>query len=154
MRYFKKCEEFFICGSTNKKKEVFAETSETLTLFYIVVRGGAKIVDPYNSTVINCSSREIVNIKPFLGKDRIALFNKRDGYYESYGFNPLNKSEDWSAKKITSSFMGDTKSWIICFDGEATINGKLVKKFDYAKLEDKHYEVEVGNSLLGVFTKE
>ena len=27
------------------------------------------------------------------------------------------------------------------------------KKFDYAKLEDKDYEVEVADALLGVFTK-
>ena len=155
MKYFKKCEEFYVCGSTNKKKEIFAESGDkSLTLFQIIVRGRGKVSDPYDKKVIDCPNGEIVDIRSFLGKDRIILSDKNsEEYYEVYGFNSLIPSQEWDAKKITSSFRGDSNSWIICFDGSATINGKVVEKFDYAKLEDKHYEVEVGNALLGVFTK-
>ena len=155
MKYFKKCEEFYICGSTNKKKEIFAESGDkSLTLFQIIVRGRGRLITTFDTITIDGSQGDIMNCKSMMGKDRVLVSDKNsEEYYEVYGFNPLNPTEDWDAKKITSSFKGDSNSWIICFDGSATINGKMVKKFDYAKLENKNYEVEVGDALLGVFTK-
>lgn len=155
MKYFKKCEEFYICGSKDKKKEIFAETGDkSLTIYQIIVRGKGKLITTFDSISIDGSSGDIVDCRSLMGKDRVLLSDK-DGeeHYEVYGFNSLTPSQDWDAKKITSSFRGDSNSWIICFDGSATINGKVVEKFDYAKLEDKDYEVEVDNALLGVFTK-
>ena len=155
MKYFKKCEEFYICGSKDKKRELFAESKEkSLTLFQIIVRGKGRLITTFDSISIDGNKGDIVNCKSMMGKDRVLVSDKdSEDFYEVYGFNPLDPSEDWDAKKITSSFRGDNNSWIICFDGSATINGKIVKKFDYAKLEDKDYEVEVADALLGVFTK-
>ena len=155
MKYFKKCEEFYICGSKNKKKEIFAESGDKcLTLFQIIVKGRGRLITTFDTITIDGSQGDIVDCKSMMGKDRVLVSDKNsEEYYEVYGFNPLIPSQEWDAKKITSSFRGDTNSWIICFDGSATMNGKVVEKFDYAKLEDKHYEVEVGNALLGVFTK-
>lgn len=155
MNYFKKCEEFYICGSKSKKKEIFAESGDrSLTLFQIIVRGRGRLITTFDTTTIDCSQGDIVDCKSMMGKDRVLVSDKdSEDYYEVYGFNPLDRSQDWNAKKITSSFRGDSNSWIICFDGSANINGKVIKKFDYAKLEDKDYEVEIGNALLGVFTK-
>lgn len=155
MKYFKKCEEFYICGSKNKKKEVFAESGDkSLTLFQIIVKGRGRLITTFDTTTIDGGQGDIVDCKSMMGKDRVLVSDKNsEDYYEVYGFNPLDPSEDWDAKKITSSFKGDSNSWIICFDGSATINGKIVKKFDYAKLEDKDYEVKVGDAFLGVFTK-
>ena len=155
MKYFKKCEEFYICGSKNKKKEVFAESGDkSLTLFQVIVRGRGRLITTFDTTTIDGGQGDIVDCKSMMGKDRVLVSDKNsEDYYEVYGFNPLDPSEDWDAKKITSSFKGDSNSWIICFDGSATINGKIVKKFDYAKLEDKDYEVKVGDAFLGVFTK-
>ena len=155
MKYFKKCEEFYICGSKNKKKEVFAESGDrSLTLFQVIVRGRGRLITTFDPTTIDGAQGDIVDCKSMMGKDRVLVSDKdSEEYYEVYGFNPLDLSQDWDAKKITSSFKGNSNSWIICFDGSATINGKIVKKFDYAKLEDKNYEVEVGDALLGVFTK-
>ncbi len=155
MKYFKRCEEFYICGSKDKKREIFAESGDkSLTLFQIIVKGTGRLLTTFDTTTIDGSQGDIVNCKSMLGKDRV-LVSDKDGedFYEVYGFNPLIPSEDWDAKKVTSSFRGDSSSWIICFDGSATINGKVVEKFDYAKLEEKDYEVEVGDALLGVFTK-
>lgn len=155
MKYFKKCEEFYICGSKNKKKEIFAESGDkSLTLFQIIVKGKGRLITTFDSMSVNGTAGDIVDCRSFKGKDRVLLSDK-DGedYYEVYGFNSLDLLQNWDARKITSSFVGDCQSWIICFDGSATINGKVIEKFDYAKLEQKNYEVEVGDSLLGVFTK-
>jgi len=155
MKYFKRCEEFYICGSKDKKREIFAESKEnSITLFQIIVKGKGRLITTFDSTSIDGSRGDIMNCKSMMGKDRVLVSDKdSEEYYEVYGFNSLDPSEDWDAKKITSSFRGDSNSWIICFDGSATINGKVVEKFDYAKLEDKDYEVVIGNALLGVFTK-
>jgi|TARA_B100000085_G_scaffold13840_1_gene11851 hypothetical protein len=155
MKYFKKCEEFYICGSKNNKKEVFAESGDkSLTLFQIIVKGRGRLITTFDTTTIDGGQGDIVDCKSMMGKDRVLVSDKdSEEYYEVYGFNPLDPSEDWDAKKIISSFKGNSNSWIICFDGSATINGKIVKKFDYAKLEDKNYEVKFDDALLGVFTK-
>ena len=49
--------------------------------------------------------------------------------------------------------MGDDRSWLICFDGEPVINGIEIKPRDYVKLENKNYDVELNNAIVGVFTK-
>lgn len=155
MKYFKRCEEFYICGSKNKKKEIFAESGDkSITLYQIIVKGKGRLITTFDSMSIDGVAGEVVDCRSFMGKDRILLSDK-DGedYYEVYGFNPLVSSHDWSATKLTSSFTGNDKSWIICFDGTATINGKLVEKFDYAKLENKDYEVKVDDALLVMFTR-
>ena len=45
------------------------------------------------------------------------------------------------------------KSWLINFDGNPNINGKIMKRMDYAKLEDKIYNVNINDAIVGLFTK-
>ena len=71
----------------------------------------------------------------------------------TYGFNTLNKNQDWDGKLINESFEGDDKSWLVCFDGRPVINGLELARMDYAKLENKHYDVDIKDGLVGVFTK-
>ena len=155
MKYFKKCEEFYICGSKNKKKEIFAESGDkSLTLFQIIVKGRGKLITTSDSMSIVGMAGEVVDCRSFMGKDRILLSDKdSEDYYEVYGFNTLVSSHNWSATKLISSFTGNDKSWIICFDGTANINGNLVEKFDYAKLENKDYKLEINDALLVMFTR-
>ena len=54
---------------------------------------------------------------------------------------------------MKESFDGDNKSWLICFSGKPIINGVVVKPLDYAKLDNKHYEVTLNDAIVGVFTK-
>jgi len=54
---------------------------------------------------------------------------------------------------VKESFDGDDKSWLICFSGKPIINGVVVKPLDYAKLDNKHYEVTLNDAIVGVFTK-
>jgi hypothetical protein len=70
-----------------------------------------------------------------------------------YGFNTSEKYVDWDGRLVTESFTGDDKSWLICFDGNPVVNGKVLHKLDYAKLEQKLYNVEINDGLIGVFTK-
>ena len=39
------------------------------------------------------------------------------------------------------------------FKQEPIINGVIVKPLDYAKLDNKHYEVTLNDAIVGVFTK-
>ena len=73
--------------------------------------------------------------------------------FHIYGFNTLNKNQDWDGKLIRKSFDGDDKSWLVCFDGRPVINGVELARMDYAKLENKYYDVDIKNGLVGVFTK-
>ena len=42
---------------------------------------------------------------------------------------------------------------MICFDGRPVINGIELARMDYAKLENKHYNVDIKDGLVGVFKK-
>ena len=70
-----------------------------------------------------------------------------------YGFNSIDIKQDWNGKLVKESFEGDNKSWLICFDGTPKINGITLKSMDYAKLESKHYNIDINDAIVGVFTK-
>ena len=65
----------------------------------------------------------------------------------------MSKDVDWDGKLVTESFVGDDMSWLICFEGSPVVNGKILHKLDYAKLEQKLYNIELNDGLIGVFTK-
>jgi len=69
------------------------------------------------------------------------------------GFNALSPNQDWDGELIKESFDGDDRSWLICFKGNPIINGKELKIMDYAKLENKFYDVNLNNAIVGVFKK-
>ena len=48
---------------------------------------------------------------------------------------------------VTESFDGG-KSWLICFDGNPIVNGKELSRWDYSKLEDKHYDVTINDGCI------
>tara|TARA_B100001989_G_scaffold198027_1_gene146627 strand:+ start:12757 stop:13215 length:459 start_codon:yes stop_codon:yes gene_type:complete len=151
MRYFKKCEDFAICGSIGLGGEMSAETSDiNKTLFQIGVRGGGRVAEVFDSNYIDLVEREIVDVSNLMGKNRIYLSAKD---YEVYGFNPLDPNDKWTFKQIYNSFRGDEQSWLINFDGKPVINNKSLKRMDYAKLADKWYDVEINGAIVGVFTK-
>ena len=70
----------------------------------------------------------------------------------------IEKTADSNASGIASdtpkeSFDGNDKSWLVCFDGRPVINGVELARMDYAKLENKYYNVDIKDGLVGVFTK-
>jgi hypothetical protein len=54
---------------------------------------------------------------------------------------------------VNESFDGQDGSWLICFDGRPLVNGKELQRMDYARLENKKYEIELNNSVIGLFTR-
>ena len=65
----------------------------------------------------------------------------------------MSKNQHWDGKLVNESFEGDDKSWLVCFDGRPVINDVELSRMDYAKLENKHYNLISNNSIVGVFTK-
>ena len=90
------------------------------------------------------------DVKKFLGFDTV--FESFEPVHV-YGFNTLDLEQDWDGKLVDGSFEGDDKSWLVCFKGNPTINGKELRIMDYAKLENKHYDVHLNDAIVGVFTK-
>tara|TARA_Y100001937_G_scaffold98140_1_gene133819 strand:+ start:748 stop:1224 length:477 start_codon:yes stop_codon:yes gene_type:complete len=153
-RYLKKCEEFSICSEVGDSAGlVFAEPAdERMTLYQIAVKGSGRLSNIFNSEyqVGDANGINFSSMKHYMGQHTI--FESYEPFH-IYGFNTLSKNQDWDGKLIKESFDGDDKSWLICFDGRPIINGVELIRMDYAKLETKHYDVEIKDGLVGVFTK-
>ena len=153
MRYFKKCEEFAICSEVGESNLLFPEThDERRTLYQIVVKGTGRVGKIFDSeyTKLDEEKDNFVDLKKYLGHHTI--FESTKSFF-IYGFNTLDPQQDWDGKLISNSFDGNDKSYLVCFKGNPIINGVKLKPRDYAKLENKHYDVTSNNSIVGVFTK-
>ena len=89
-------------------------------------------------------------MKQFIGKH--IIFESYEPFIQ-YGFSTLSYDQDWDGELVKGSFQGNQNSWLVCFRGNPTVNGVKLKVMDYAKLENKHYNVQLNDSLVGVFTK-
>ena len=152
-RYFKKCEDFCMCGAIGQGDEIIAETSEeNKTLFQIVIRGNGRVAKAFDSDYIDLVEKEVIDVSNLVGTNRV--YQPYEDF-EIYGFNALNQDDKWSFKRIHNSFKGDDKSWLINFYGNPKINGKVLNRMDYAKLENKWYDINnEDNAIICVFTKE
>ena len=153
MRYNKKCEEFCICCEVGEAGVIGLEKStERLTLYQIIVKGSGRMAKTFESDYIVGDSHKnnFLDLKKYLGHHTI--FESTKSFF-IYGFNTLDSQQDWDGKLISNSFDGDDKSYLVCFKGNPVINGVKLKPRDYAKLENKHYNVTSNNSIVGVFTK-
>ena len=153
MRYNKRCEEFSICCEVGQEGVIVLEKStERYTSFQIVVKGSGRMAKVFDSDYIIGDSHKnnFIDMRKYLGHHTI--FEATEPFL-IYGFNTLNLQQDWDGKLISNSFDGDDKSYLVCFKGNPIINGVKLKPRDYAKLENKHYNVTSNNSIVGVFTK-
>ena len=153
MRYNKKCEEFSICCEVGQAGVIVLEKStERYTSYQIVVKGSGKMAKVFDSDYIVGDSHKnnFIDMRKYLGYHTI--FEATEPFM-IYGFNTLNPQQDWDGKLISNSFDGNDKSYLVCFKGNPIINGVKLKPRDYAKLENKHYNVTSNNSMIGVFTK-
>ena len=151
-QYLKKCGDFSICSERGDAGFLFTEyAKERSTLYQIVIRGAgkiAKVFDNVSEEVIE--GEQIYNLKKYLGYDTI--FKSYEPFH-IFGFNTLDPNQDWDGRLIGESFTGNDRSRLVCFDGNPVINGKELQPLDYAILEDKLYNVEINDSIVGVFTK-
>ena len=152
--YLKRCEEFSICSQVGDCAGlIFVEEAvDRSTMYQIIVKGSGKVSTIFNSDYITGDSHKnnFVDMKKYLGQSTI--FESHEPFL-IYGFNKLSKNQDWDGKLISESFEGDNKSWLVCFDGRPVINGVELSRMDYAKLENKHYNVDIKDGLVGIFTK-
>ena len=93
---------------------------------------------------------ELVDVKKYLN-DRLLVVAEEDLFM--VGFNTLDRNVDWNGKLVKSNFIGNDKSWLVCFDGQPIVNGQELNRWDYAKLENKEYEVNINDGVIGVFKK-
>ena len=152
-RYFKKCEEFSICEEVGDANVIGIEPAEERnTLYHIVVKGSGRVAKIFDSEYMvgDVNGVYFADVKQFLGHHTI--FESFEPV-KMYGFNTLDLQQDWDGKLVKESFDGDDRSWLICFKGNPIINGKELRVMDYAKLENKHYDVTLNDALVGVFTK-
>lgn len=152
--YLKKCEEFSICSQVGDSAGlVYVEPAvDRMTMYQIAVKGSGRLSSIFNSEfeVGDANGINFSSMKHYMGQTTI--FESYEPFH-IYGFNTLNKNQDWDGKLIRKSFDGDDKSWLVCFDGRPVINGVELARMDYAKLENKHYDVDINDGLVGVFTK-
>ena len=152
-RFLKKCEEFTICSEFGEAGSCVVELAkERMTLHQIVVKGSGRMAKTFDSEYLegDCKNKIMTDLRKFMGCDTI--FESYEPFH-MYGFNTLSRDTDWEGRLIRESFEGDCQSWLICFDGEPIINGNKLKVMDYAKLTNKWYDVDINDSIVGVFTK-
>ena len=153
-RYVKKCEEFSICGEVGESDCIVTEHSiERRTLYQIIISGSGKVARPFESEfkVLDSLDNNFVNLKEYLHGHTV--FHSTEPFH-MYGFNTLTKDVDWDGRLVKKSFHCDLPdSYLICFDGSPIVNGKVLQRLDYAELEQKLYNVEINDGLIGVFTK-
>ena len=150
-RFFKKCEEFTICSEIGDAGDyLFEESLDSMTMYHVLIKGRGRLGAPYEAEYLEEGPYVLIDAKKYLGKQRI-YYGVED--FQIIGFNPLSKNHDWDGRLVTESFDGDSKSWLICFDGNPIVNGKELNRWNYAQLEDKHYDVIINDGCIGVFTK-
>tara|TARA_B100000123_G_scaffold269242_1_gene245034 strand:- start:1291 stop:1770 length:480 start_codon:yes stop_codon:yes gene_type:complete len=152
-RFFKRCEEFSVCSEFGEKGACVIEPAEERrTLYQIVIRGSGRMAKTFDSEYLEGDSKNkiMTDLRKFKGQDTI--FEAYEDFH-MFGFNTLTLGQNWDGKLISGSFMGNDEGWLICFDGEPVINGKELQALDYAKLENKWYNVDINDSVVGVFTK-
>tara|TARA_B100000427_G_C15337829_1_gene519778 strand:+ start:283 stop:756 length:474 start_codon:yes stop_codon:yes gene_type:complete len=151
-RFIKNCEEFRICGSIADTGVQFTHGyPDNTTLYHIIIKGSVKMGILFESGYVNLDNKNnFVDTTDYLYSQRV--YECTDNCH-IFGFNPLNPKDKWDGRLIKESFTGDDDSWLICFDGRPVINGKLVNRFEYAKLEEKYYDVCLNDAIIGVFTR-
>ena len=151
-RFFKQCEEFSICGVIGDRAEAGIEGAENTSLYHIIIKGKGILCRPLETDYIEADADEnnFVDEKAFMGDYRLYISEKP---FHMYGFNPLKVGQDWDGKLVKESFFGDSKSYLICFNGSPVVNGIEMQRMDYALLQPKEYKVEINDGVLGMFTK-
>ena len=152
-RLIKKCEEFYICAEYGDKDALWVEYTGRLTMYQYIISGstsfnlvdGDKLIQE-----IYTRENELVDVKKYLN-ERLLVVAEENLFM--VGFNSLDRNVDWDGKLVKDNFTGNDKSWLVCFDGYPVVNGQELKRWDYAKLDNKEYDVNINDGVIGVFTK-
>lgn len=152
--FVKKCEDFYVCAEIGEKGAFGYEfVEDRKTMYQYIIKGQISLItiseDDLTRQVCN-SDNGLIDVKKYRYSP---LCCRADDDFYMVGFNTLHNNIDWEGEIKKESFIGNDDSWLIVFDGNPSINGKSLKRFDYAKLENKKYNVTLNNGVIAVFTK-
>ena len=150
--YLKKCEKFSLCLRVGDADFIGCEhVVDRLTQYHYGLRGSGTFGIAFSDKTLDFKSDgTLVDVRPFLNEYTIY---KSDEPFYMIGFNSLHKSDNWNGELVKESFMNtDNDSWLVCFDGHPVVNGKELKRFDYAELHHKQYDVSLNDGVLAKFT--
>tara|TARA_B000000532_G_scaffold10752_1_gene7945 strand:+ start:594 stop:1067 length:474 start_codon:yes stop_codon:yes gene_type:complete len=151
-RFIKKCEEFHICCNISDGNNIISEHYDLgHVLYHIGVKGVGRVGIPFSLDYkkLDAFSNNFVDVREWIDSHKIYVTDESS---ELYGFNSLDRNQDWDGKLIHESFTGNDRSWLICFNGKPIINNVEMQKMDYAKLENKFYDVDIKDGIVGIFT--
>lgn len=144
-RYHRKCEDFSLCVNVGEKGYVLAEHSnERYCAFYYGVSGKGKFGRLFDPNYIIMEGQKLYNVQDYMNES--VVFEAIEDFH-LIGFNTLDKSIKWGSKLITEkeeTFSLETEiNFIICLNGKIEINGKTLKRYDYANVEkNKTYKID------------
>ena len=152
-RLIKKCEEFYICAEYGDKDAIGIEYTGRLTMYQYIISGstsfnlvdGDKLIQE-----IYTRDDELIDVKKYLN-DRLLVVAEEDLFM--VGFNTLDRNVNWDGKLLKDYFIGNVQCWFVCFDVYPIVNDQELNRWDYAKLENKEYEVNIKDGVIGMFTK-
>jgi len=156
-RFFRICEDFSLCVNIGEKEYVLAEhPNERFTIFYYILYGSGKFGRVFEEESILLDSKNLVDVQDYVND--VVLFQSTEDFY-LIGYNTLNKNQKWRSRLVRKDEptleLNGRKSFLICFDGKPTVNGKTFKRYDYSQVyTGKIYNIDLnGNGVLAVFTQ-
>ena len=161
-RYFRNCNEFGICVNIGKKGYVLAEEpTERKTIFQYGIYGVGKFARLFDPNYIVFEGGKFYDVREY-EKDNVVFEAQEDFFL--IGFNKLD-DYNWEGRLIDEDKL-DLKSiydqeipvnhrcFIVCFDGNPLVNGKKLKRYDYAEVTyPKEYNINLNGGVLGFFIK-
>jgi len=158
-RFYRNCEDFGLCVNIGERGYVLAEhPNERFTIFYYAIYGSGKFGRIFESDylLINSHDKKIFDVSEYVNSK--VIFEAEEDFY-LIGFNTYDKNIKWEAKIIDSNnkilISQNDKSYVISIYGDVYINGKKIKKYDYAQIfKEKKYNLNIPtDSILILFTQ-
>jgi hypothetical protein len=156
-RFHRECDEFSICVNIGEQGYVLAEHyNERFTSFYYLIYGSGKFGRLFDSNYLNLCEKKIIDVQDYFYDE--VIFHALEDFH-LIGFNTYDKNVKWKSRLINLDekklIVSDTKSFLICFNGNPVVNDKKFKRYDYSKLNpNKNYEINLSdNDVLALFTK-
>ena len=153
--YFKKCRHdgFCICAIAPEKGWIGIEPEDySFSLYHYVVRGSAKIGVPFKEGYQIVKPKQFFDFKDYLHES--VMMEALEDFY-MIGFSTMDKQQVWDGRLDTEETLNiSSDSYVICFDGQPTINDQVFTRFDYAEVSsEKEYEISLNDGVLALFTK-
>lgn len=162
-----KCKRFFrvygndfgICVNIGEKGYVVAEHhKDRPTIFYYFVYGSGRIGKIYTNkySIIDGAKEKINDVQEY--KNDNVVFEAYEDFH-MIGFSSLDTEVEWKSKLITNKnpeiIVESEKEYLVCLEGNPIINGKKLKRYDYAEVfSHKKYELtSKDNFVLGLFSR-